>query len=178
MKQLSETIDNCEADTLLLSGTFDPSHRGHIRALEEGFEAYPQARSAIVLPHSWNPKKAPRHSVEVRSRWFQQSMEHFAEHLLPRVSIVDCDGLNGREGLGHFDDLLVRNRTKIIRIIGEVGSGRMLDFLQRNSIRHLLVSRVPCHSSSEIKEAIVKGEIDRVRDLVEPSVLEEVLSSR
>ncbi len=176
MKQLSETIDGCEADTLLLSGTFDPSHRGHILALEDGFRAYPHAKGAIVLPHSWNPKKAPRHSVAVRSRWFQQSMEHFAEHLLPKVSIVDCDGLNGREGLEHFDDVLVRNRAKLIRIIGEVGSGRMLDFLERNAIRHLLVSRTSGLSSTEIKKAIVEGEIDKIRDLVEPQVLGEFTS--
>ncbi len=79
----------------IFTGTFDPPHFGHTRAVTEAFRQT-DLSSVIVIPHSWNNGKRPV-PLDLRVQWLIETLGEFIPDDLKEKVTVCHDPLNNRK---------------------------------------------------------------------------------
>lgn len=156
----------------IFTGTFDPPHLGHVKAIAEAFRQI-DLSSVIAIPHNWTNEKKPV-SLEIRTQWLIATLRELIPDLTDKIAV--CCDLSIAENPNEFDRLCNIYGNRIYRIIG---SDKEVDKIKkRNGAQALLTQRVPNISSGMIKAAIQEGRIDDIRKIMAKKVLQEILENK
>lgn len=160
-----------EGNRLLFTGTLDPTHRGHIDCIIEGFRRVPDLQSALVVPHNWTTPKKPV-DVRLRIKWLMDSLGHFLSGWESRILIsADERAMSDPTVLYSF---IAQGRSKVFQVVGKDKSPEEIS--ARGPVIPLISERSDGVSSTLIRRAVESDNItEEVRALVSRSVLDEIL---
>ena len=155
----------------IFTGTFNPPHIGHTAAIRESFQQLPYLASVIVIPHSWNNKKSPPVEVGTRVRWLTETFQEFIPDLSLRIDICFDPLIN--EKPDKFDELCNTYKFRIHRIVGSDKQSILIR--SKNDAKVLQTQRLNNINSTIIRSSIKEGNIDRIREMLSRSVLDDIL---
>ena len=155
----------------IFTGTFNPPHIGHTAAIRESFQQLPYLASVIVIPHSWNNKKSPPVEVGTRVRWLTETIQEFTPDLFSRI--VVCHDPIIFERPDKFDELCNTYRVRIHRIVGSDKQSILIR--SKNDAEIPQTPRLNSINSTIIRSSIKEGNIDRIREMLSRSVLDDIL---
>jgi nicotinic acid mononucleotide adenylyltransferase len=159
----------------IFTGTFDPPHIGHTRAITEVFPRMVDMSDVVVIPHNWNRKKTPI-SLKVRIQWLIETLQEFTPDL--KDKIVVCNDLSILENPYELERISSIYRDRIHRIIG---SDKKNDKIIVRDTNMVISTERPGNikiSSSIIRDAIHEGRVDDIREMVAKTVLQEILENK
>ncbi len=163
IENIAEHIEQTDGIHGFFTGTFDPSHVGHVRALRDAIDTGKIDASIIVLPHSVNPAKKPI-DLATRRRWFAMNVQEFASDLDEFV-VIAGEEVHSPNQIG---SLVERYKKRLLRI-----SGSDKGIEGETQLRP--GQREPGLSSSIIKQQIAQRNLDALKGKVAVKVLEEIL---
>ena len=151
----------------LLTGAFNPPHRGHVSAPDRAFLQKPSLRGVAVIPHNWSRDKNPV-SIELRIEWLVKTIKEFSINPERIVVLRDAETLGSPDKL---DLICNANRERLFKVVGadRASSG------QRNSAQRIVLPRAYELSSTWVKEAIRSNEVERMRGEVAADVLRQIM---
>jgi cytidylyltransferase-like protein len=116
INDLERHLKSTPGPIAILTGTFDPSHIGHVAALRDASMECPDIQSAIVLPHNWNGAKNPVMALGDRIRGAELTFGEFGGDIdFPVVVSADPSlSCNVEE----FEAVTSLFRDRLIRVFG------------------------------------------------------------
>ena len=162
---------------LILTGTFDPSHSGHVHCVESGLRAHENSL-ACVLANTWNPFK-DLSGLDWNRRWETISItfsEFLDEKFQKKVHLVgDMEIINSR---AKFEGLIGRFKGRIIRLMGN-DRGDLLESSDKLGVSTIVTDRseVPI-SSTLIRAGLEQGDTSQFEHFVSKRVLEAYRNPR
>lgn len=162
-----------EGEHAIMTGTFDPPHRGHAGCIRTSFLRIPHLSSFVIIPHSWSKVKSPL-NIEVRRYWMRLTLREFLPDLLDRIYFChDKKVLSNPQTLDH---LCNKYENRLYRI---AGNDKNTDELQsRNRATIIICDRTEgTDSSIIIRTAIKENRIENVRNLVAPEIFNDIISN-
>jgi cytidyltransferase-like protein len=158
----------------IFTGTFNPPHIGHTAAIKEAIKQLPYLASVIAIPHNWNTHKDPPVELGIRVRWLTDTFQEFIPDIVSR-SVICFDPLIIYRP-DKFDDLCNTYKFRIHRIVGS--DKQSVIIRSKNDAKVLLTPRDGQINSTNIRSSINAGNIDRIREMVAVSVLDDILANQ
>ena len=157
----------------IFTGTFNPPHIGHSAAINESFRQLPYLTSIIVIPHSWNTKKSPPVEIGTRVRWLTETFQEFIPDLSSRIVVCFDPLINERPV--KFDELCNTYKFRMHRIVGSDKQSVLIR--GKNQAKVLQTRRLDNIDSTVIRNSINEGNINRIREMLSKSVLDDILEN-
>jgi len=159
---------------LIFTGTFDPPHIEHARTVRAAVQQMPSWESIVLVPHSWNKRKVPV-DISKRTQWLTETALKFLPDLASRIGVCNDESVNNCPE--RFDELCDIYRARISRVVGKDKMTQKLRDRNQAQVIHILKDNETGLRSTDIREAIRRGQIDKIRALLAKSVLEDILES-
>lgn len=155
----------------MLTGTFDPPHIQHTAPIVLGTEQLKERgihiESFIVLPHNRNTDKKPIAPLDLRRKWFMDTMTYENAKIAEQVWIC-IDRATSQER--DIYDLSEQARKQIIRIAG--GDKR---HKPRDGVETIIIERDIPMSSTEVRAMMRQTRSHpTLKNYLAPSVLLEI----
>ncbi len=168
---LGEFMESTSGIVPLITGTYDPAHRGHTEVISQTLEEIQQRdirNPYVFIPHNLNKTKTPVAPLERRQLWLDWTIEAFVGQLLidTRRKAIIC--LSGERAY----DLPLEHQARLLRIAGS----------DKTNIPNGRVETLITDRTSELSSTLVRGLIQQTSNhpelrkrLIAPRVHEDII---
>ena len=157
----------------IFTGTFNPPHIGHTEAIKNAVKQLPFLDSIITVPHSWNDKKSQPVEIETRVRWLIDTFQELIPDLFSRMVVCNDPIILAKPE--KFDELCNTYKVRIHRIVGSDKQSVLIR--SKNNAIVLQTPRLDDINSTIIRNSIKEGNINRIREMLSKSVLDDILEN-
>lgn len=155
----------------LLTGTFDPPHKGHVEAIAIASRETADLDHVVVIPHNWNKRKTP---VDLKKRvdWLIKTLHEFKLPTSPQIIVCTDEDITNDPS--RLDSICASFEQRLVRIIGNDKNPKKLQ--ARNSATQIITPRnQEIRGSAIIRRAIAEGRINDISHLLSTHVLQEII---
>lgn len=172
---LAEYIEAVPGIHVIMTGTFDPPHRGHVLAVKSAIGLYENIQSAIIVPHNWSATKKQLMDLRERIEAVGLTFDKFGSDF--GFPVVVSEDSSSSSDVENFEMITVPFRERLIRVAGG-DEDQLIAKLKSKGWNVVVGDRQLGLSSTYIKDLLQNGgSYDEVRDSIHEDVL-KILSSK